>query len=95
MCLTNLAASQTDFFISLTFIFYQFETESTRSRQGSASGSFLSTLHSPSVSAKLDTALPSFTIQTASLEEASETEKRRHKEKLFKAIIEGDIQLVS
>ncbi|RUS73472.1 hypothetical protein EGW08_018770 [Elysia chlorotica] len=72
----------------------QFANESARSRQGSSSGSFLSTMRSPSFSSKLETDVPSFAIQTASLEEASEKEKRRHKEKLFKAIIEGDIQLV-
>ncbi|GFR93806.1 ankyrin repeat domain-containing protein 27 [Elysia marginata] len=76
----------------------KFESEAARPRQGSStsstSGSFLSTLRSPSISAKLDTDAPSFTVQTASLEEASEKEKHRHKEKLFKAIIEGDIQLV-
>ena len=33
-------------------------------------------------------------VETASLEAASEVERKRRKEKLFKAIIEGDIQLV-
>ena len=71
----------------------QLESPAARPRS-SLSGSFLSTLRSPSIAAKLDPDPTSFAVQTASLEEASEKEKRKHKEKLFKAIIEGDIQLV-
>ncbi|GFO47363.1 ankyrin repeat domain-containing protein 27, partial [Plakobranchus ocellatus] len=78
----------------------RFESGESRPRQGSqsssGSGPFLSTLRSP-VSPFVDPNRrnsASFVVQTASLEDASDTERRRNKEKLFKAIIEGDIQLV-
>ncbi|XP_005100788.1 ankyrin repeat domain-containing protein 27 [Aplysia californica] len=67
----------------------------TRSRSSSSSSTSTFSHHQSSLNIyEPENSASIFRVETASLEAANESEKRRKKEKLFKAIIEGDIQLV-
>lgn len=88
-----------DFFFFHT-IFQQFVSPTAKSRSRASSDSSVSTQNSTYSglrSGKVDLFEPessSARVETASLEVVSENEMMRKKEKLFKAVVEGDIQLV-